>query len=336
VFQEVAVRGTGAGTAIPPLPPRAASCPLIGNSVISTSPFLSNAPSTRGSTEPTTRKSSEPSTIASSSQPPSASPSNVPSGVPSFSVRPPRSTEPTLSLKPTTRNSSEPSHILSSSRRPPFSSQPSFIGEPSASQSSVPSETPSTATRFDDDDNYEDDDDNFDDDDEEDYYVDDDEEDDDDEFDDDDDDYASNYGTTNYAGISALDQAKQTIAEKEQAIEQQIASSSPGQLNGFKDPNTGVVVGPSSMSQEVKYAAIGGSIAAVLMLLLGCLVYKFCCRKTPTKHVAYEEHNLKDPTINGEDDIHQDGFHDEPAASLGLGHGFTDQVPEPRGMHNVL
>jgi len=185
----------------------------------------------------------------------------------------------------------------------------------------------------DDDDNYDDDDDL----DDEDYYVDDDEEDDDDEFDDDD--YASNYGgTTNYAGISALDQAKQTIAEKEQAIEQQIASSSPGQLNGFKDPNTGVVVKePASlMSQEVKYAAIGGSIAAVLMLLLGCLVYKFCCKQKKGKSVAYEEHNLKDPTINGEDDIHQDGFHDEPAASLGLGHGFTDQVPEPRGMHNVL
>ena len=45
----------------------------------------------------------------------------------------------------------------------------------------------------------------------EDYYVDDDEESDDDEFDDDD--YASNYGgTTNYAGISAMDRAKQTIA----------------------------------------------------------------------------------------------------------------------------
>merc|ERR1711865_1289441 len=176
-------------------------------------------------------------------------------------------------------------------RRPPISSQPSYIEPPTSYQPFSPFETPSVATRFDDDD-------------EEDYYVDDDEEDDDDddddEVDDNDDDSASNYGTTNYAGISALDRAKQTIAEKEQAIEQQIASSSPGQLNGFKDPNTGVVVEPSSMSREVKYAAIDGSIAAVLMLLLGCLVYKFCCRKTPTKHVAYEEHNLKDPTINGE------------------------------------
>jgi len=260
VFQEdVAVRGTGAGTAIPPLPPRAASCPRIGNSVISTSPSRSNAPSTGGSPEPTTRTSSEPSTIASSSQPPSASPSTVPSGVPSFFLRPSISTEPTLSSEPTTRNSSEPSHIPSSSRRPPFSSQPSYIEPPTSYQPFSPFETPSVAARFDDDDNYEDDDDdNFDDDDEEDYYVDDDEEDDDDddEVDDDDDDSASNYGTTNYAGISALDRAKQTIAEKEQAIEQQIASNG-GFKDTFKDPNTGVVVAPASMSDEVKYAAIG-------------------------------------------------------------------------------
>merc|ERR1711865_748766 len=104
-------------------------------------------------------------------------------------------------------------------RRPPISSQPSYIEPPTSYQPFSPFETPSVATRFDDDD-------------EEDYYVDDDEEDDDDddddEVDDDDDDSASNYGTTNYAGISALDRAKQTTAEKEQAMEQQIASSSPG------------------------------------------------------------------------------------------------------------
>jgi len=113
-------------------------------------------------------------------------------------------------------------------------------------------------------------------------------------------------------------------------------------FNGNDGSTTVVSSAASSLTaDEIKYAAIGGGIAAVLLIFIGCCIYMKCFRvksgKSAQRTVAEEERDSLNVHNN---DNESDGFHDEdvsggldpstgspPPSSV-----FSDNLPESTGL----